>query len=87
MPADKPSTGLSAPMGFLVAGSEMVSFTLLGLLLDYLFKTMPGFTIALTVLGFVAAFFQLVLMARSFNKKPSGSPGPEKRDSSDSGGG
>ena len=37
MPDDRPPSGPSAPIGFLIAGSEMVSFALLGLLLDYAF--------------------------------------------------
>lgn len=71
MAADPPPSGPSAPVGFMVAGSEMVAFTLLGLFLDYAFGTMPGFTIGLTILGFGAAFFQLLRMAKAFgNKKP-----------------
>lgn len=69
MAADRPPTR-GRPYGFMVIGSEMVSFTLFGLLLDYLFKTLPGFTIGLTVLGFVAAFSQLVRMARKMAKPP-----------------
>jgi F0F1-type ATP synthase assembly protein I len=57
------------PVGLMVAGSEMVSFTLLGLLLDYALGTMPGFTIGLTLLGVVAAFFQLTKMAKALAAK------------------
>lgn len=59
------------PIGLMVAGSEMVSFTLLGLLLDYALGTMPGLTIGLTLLGLGAAFFHLVQMSKALAaKKP-----------------
>jgi F0F1-type ATP synthase assembly protein I len=71
MPADPQSDGPRAPMGFLVIGSEMASSTLIGLLLDYLLGTMPGFTISFTLLGFAAAFFLLVRMSKALTaKKP-----------------
>jgi F0F1-type ATP synthase assembly protein I len=79
MPDDRPSNGPSAPIGFMIAGSEMVSFALLGLLLDYAFDTMPWLTIVLTLLGLVAAFLQLTRMAKALaaRKGPgSGSPEP-----------
>jgi F0F1-type ATP synthase assembly protein I len=70
MPADPPS-GRRLPIGLMVAGSEMASFTILGLLLDYGLGTMPGFTIGLTLLGLVVAFFHLVQMAQALAaKKP-----------------
>ena len=68
MPADKPSSG-RLPIGLMVAGSEMATFTVLGLLLDFGLGTMPGFTIGLTLLGLVAAFFQLVQMSRRLAAK------------------
>jgi F0F1-type ATP synthase assembly protein I len=60
----------------MVAGSEMVSFTLLGLLLDYALDTMPWLTIGLTLLGLVAAFFQLTKLAKALaaRKKPPDPP-------------
>ena len=49
----------------------MVSFTLLGLLLDFGLGTMPAFTIGLTLLGLVIAFFHLVKMSQALaGKKP-----------------
>jgi F0F1-type ATP synthase assembly protein I len=57
--------GRAAPWGLLVAGSEMVSFTLAGLLVDYLLGTMPVFTVGLTVLGVPAAFVLLVRLSQS----------------------
>ena len=44
---------------------EMVSFTLLGLLLDYALGTVPGMTIGLTLLGLAVAFFHLVQMSKA----------------------
>lgn len=73
MPADPPQNGRSAPIGFLIAGSEMASSAILGLLLDYALGTMPGFTIGLTLFGCIGAFLQLKQMAKAFaakDKKP-----------------
>ncbi len=56
--------GRAAPWGLLVAGSEMVSFTLAGLVVDYLLGTLPVFTVGLTLLGVPAAFFLLVRLSR-----------------------
>jgi F0F1-type ATP synthase assembly protein I len=69
MPADQPSNGPSVPIGFMVAGSEMASFTLLGLLIDYLAGTMPGFTIGLTLLGVGVAFWHLLKMSQALAAK------------------
>jgi F0F1-type ATP synthase assembly protein I len=65
------------PIGLMVAGSEMTSFTLLGLLLDFVLGTMPGFTVGLTLLGVVVAFYHLVKMAQALSaKKPDPPPPP-----------
>jgi F0F1-type ATP synthase assembly protein I len=79
MPDDPPANGPRVPVGLMIAGSEMVSFTLLGLLIDYGLGTMPGFTIGLTLLGLVAAFFQLTKIAKTLaaKKKP---PDPPTRE-------
>jgi F0F1-type ATP synthase assembly protein I len=69
MPADNASNGPSVPIGFMVAGSEMASFTLFGLLIDYLAGTMPGFTIGLTLLGLALAFWHLIRMSKALAKK------------------
>jgi F0F1-type ATP synthase assembly protein I len=59
------------PIGLMVVGSEMASFTLLGLFLDLVvFKTLPWFTVGLTLLGFVAAFTQLMRIARKMAQPP-----------------
>lgn len=77
MPADPPS-GRRLPIGLMVVGSEMASFAILGLLLDFGLGTMPGFTIGLTLLGLVVAFFHLVKMAQALTAKKS--PSSESRD-------
>jgi F0F1-type ATP synthase assembly protein I len=76
-PSSNKTNGPSAPIGFMVAGSEMVAFTVLGLILDRAFGTMPAFTIALTLLGVVAAFFQLSRMAKAFAAKKPPKPDDE----------
>ena len=69
MPADEASHGPNVPIGFMVAGSEMASFTLMGLLIDYLAGTMPGFTIGLTLLGLGTAFWHLIRMSKTLAAK------------------
>lgn len=59
----------------------MVSFTVIGLLIDYALGTLPGFTIGMTLLGVVAAFWMLVKMSKSLSSgrsktPPSGGPSP-----------
>jgi F0F1-type ATP synthase assembly protein I len=75
MPADPPS-GRRLPVGLMVVGSEMVSFTLLGLLIDYGLGTMPGFTIGLTLMGLGVAFFHLVKMSQALAAKKPEPPKP-----------
>lgn len=71
MPGDPTAKPKPIPMGLLVVGSEMASFTLVGVLVDYLAGTMPVFTVLLTLLGVAAAFYHLILMV-----KPKASPNP-----------
>ena len=59
MPADQTSSGGRMPIGLLVAGSEMASFTIMGVLLDFGLGTMPIFTIVLTLVGVGLAFFHI----------------------------
>ena len=47
----KPSVGV----GFIVIGSELATFCLLGVGLDYAFDSKPWLTVIGTLLGFVAA--------------------------------
>ena len=87
MPADPQPSGRRLPIGLMVAGSEMASFTIVGLLLDFALGTMPGLTIGLTLLGLVVAFFHLVKMSQALAKKPEPPRGPtEARDGGESGG-
>ncbi|MCE9563718.1 MAG: AtpZ/AtpI family protein [Planctomycetes bacterium] len=64
-----PQNGPSMPLGFLMAGSEMASFAIFGLVLDYFLGTMPGFTIGLTLLGVAVSFFHLIQMAKKVTAK------------------
>ncbi len=68
MPDDQQSKGPRLPMAFMVVGSEMATFTLVGVLLDFALGTMPWLTIGLTLFGVVAAFVHLVSMARAMQK-------------------
>lgn len=83
MSADPPPSGKSKnlPIGLMVAGSEMASFTILGLLLDFGLGTMPGFTIGLTLAGLFVAFFHLVKMSQALAKKPTRPPGDQNASS------
>ena len=53
-----------SPVGLMVVGSEIVGFTITGLLLDYAIGTMPWCTVALTLLGLAASFMHLVRLVR-----------------------
>lgn len=74
-PDNEPARGPNMPLRFLVVGSEMASFAIFGLLIDYYFGTMPGFTIGLTLLGLVTSFYHLLQMAKVLGKKGSKPPG------------
>jgi F0F1-type ATP synthase assembly protein I len=56
----------------MVVGSEIVGFTVTGLLLDYAIGTMPWCTVALTLLGLAASFMHLIRMVKV---KPPGGGG------------
>ncbi len=58
-----PSRRPISPIAFIVIGSEMVSFTLLGVGIDYFAGTMPWATVGLTLAGTIAAMIHLVRMA------------------------
>ena len=69
MASDRPPGRRRAgPFGLMVVGSEMASFTIVGLILDFALGTMPWLTIGLTLLGFVAAFMHLVRMAKAMGR-------------------
>jgi F0F1-type ATP synthase assembly protein I len=86
MPVDPSSSGKRLPIGLMVAGSEMTSFTILGLLADYLLGTMPGFTVGMTLLGLVTAFYHLVKMSQALAAKKSTPPSSPPPPSSEGGG-
>ena len=76
MDADRPPTNPPRlSMGLLVVGSEMVSFTIAGLILDYALNSMPVGTVVLTLLGVLAAFLHLVRMVNP-RKPPTEPPAP-----------
>jgi|GEM_PF-1930016 len=79
MPAGPSSSGRRLPIGLMMVGSEMATFTIVGLVLDYALGTLPGFTIGLTLLGVVVAFFHLVKMAQAMAKKPEPPSPPDRR--------
>ena len=52
------------PVALAMLGSQMVGFTLAGIAIDYFAGTMPWLTVALTIVGFVAVFVQLVKLSK-----------------------
>jgi F0F1-type ATP synthase assembly protein I len=62
--------------GFLGIGSEMAGFTVIGVILDLIIGSMPGFTIGLTLLGVVVAFIHLVQATRAKPGPPDGGGRP-----------
>ena len=71
-----PNRPRSLPIGMMVIGSEMASFTIVGLLIDFAAGTMPWFTVGLTLFGFLAAFMQLLQIARKLNQPAENAKGP-----------
>ena len=69
MVAEPPSTGPRMSAGMMMLGSEMAGFTVLGVALDFLLGTMPGFTIGLTLLGCAIAFMHLMRMAKAMARR------------------
>lgn len=79
MPDEPPASGSRQAISLLVIGSEMASFTIVGLLLDYALGTLPGLTIGLTLLGLVVAFYHLMVMAKAMAGKSSHPAKPRDR--------
>jgi F0F1-type ATP synthase assembly protein I len=75
MPTDPSSNGPRVPVGLMVAGSELVSFAVVGLLMDWAFDTMPIFTIGFTLLGAFAAFYLVIKLSRSLGHSKQSPPG------------
>jgi len=63
-------------IGLLVVGSEMVGFTVFGVLLDYFFGSMPWATVALTLAGAAAAMIHLRQMVVKRFAPPAPPPPP-----------
>ncbi len=78
MPNTPPSSPRPLPVGLLVVGSEMASFTIVGLLIDYAAGTMPVFTVILTLLGVVAAFVHLVQIVKVKGPVQNDEAGPRR---------
>lgn len=74
MVADRPPDGPRMSIGLMVMGSEMAGFAVIGLLIDYALGTTPGFTIGLTLLGFVFVFYHLVRLAKTMSNRTSPPP-------------
>ena len=77
MPAEPQPSGRRLPIGLMVAGSEMASFTILGVLIDFGLGSMPWFTVGLTLFGVFVAFYHLVKMTKALRDQkpePPGSP-------------
>ena len=74
MPAEPPTDGPRMSIGLMVMGSEMAGFAVLGLLVDLALGTMPGFTIGLTVIGFVVVFYHLMRLSKQMTRRNGKSP-------------
>jgi F0F1-type ATP synthase assembly protein I len=70
MPPEPPRKTKPLAFGLLVVGSEMASFTVVGVIIDAAAGTMPVFTVVLTMLGLAAAFYHLILMSKVSTKPP-----------------
>ncbi len=64
----------SVGVGFVVIGSELVTFTLLGLGLDTAFQSGPWLLITFTLLGFAAAVLLTVRLLRLESAARKGPP-------------
>ena len=72
MDADRPPTNPPRlSMGLLVVGSEMVSFTVAGLILDYALNSMPVGTVVLTDFMFASSLALSSLSQKSLYRTSS----------------
>lgn len=76
MVADRPPNGPRLSVGLMVLGSEMAGFAVVGLVLDFALGTMPGFTIGLTLLGFVVVFMHLMRYTKAMSSRTAPPPPP-----------
>ncbi|MCS6864627.1 MAG: AtpZ/AtpI family protein [Gemmataceae bacterium] len=82
MPDGPPASGSRRPIHLVVIGSEMASFTIVGVLLDYALGTQPGLTIVLTLVGLGVAFYHLVVMSKALSAKSARAEQPRDRSGS-----
>lgn len=64
MTQERPTPAVVSPKRFAIIGSELVAFTLLGVMIDVLAGWLPWATVTSTLLGLVAVMIQLVRAAR-----------------------
>ena len=70
-----PKKTISIGMGFTLIGSELVTFTLVGVGLDYWLGTLPWLTLVLTLVGMGAAvLFTMRLLKQEDANKPGLNP-------------
>ncbi len=70
-----PKKTISIGMGFTLIGSELVTFTLVGVGMDYWLGTLPWLTLVLTVVGMGAAvLFTMRLLKQEETNKPGPNP-------------
>ena len=62
---DTPPPAPRIGVGFAVIGSELVTFTVMGVALDYVFRSSPWLTVSLTLLGLVAAVLLTVRLLKA----------------------
>ena len=65
MPPDRPGKQTRPVIALAGIGTEMVGFTLAGVLIDWLVGSLPVFTAALTVTGLVVAMWHLMKWSKA----------------------
>jgi F0F1-type ATP synthase assembly protein I len=68
MASDGPTPAPNLAKGYAAVGSEMVGFTLLGVLVDYLTHGWPWATAILTMVGVAVAVWHLSRLAKELGK-------------------
>ena len=68
-----PKKTISIGMGFTLIGSELVTFTLVGVGMDYWLGTLPWLTLVLTLVGMGAA---VLFTMRLLKQEDANQPGP-----------
>jgi F0F1-type ATP synthase assembly protein I len=70
MPPAPPDRRVVTPVGFALIGSEMVGFTVTGVLIDWAAGTTPWATVTLTLMGLLAAFLHMVRLVKKGTAAP-----------------